>query len=88
MMETGALVCLTFSPHFPHSLLLFLVFFIIFDISQNILPVNKQRVLRNLEGRDQSGRSKHFQGRKATTWGSPGQCRLHAGTSTVWIQTY
>ena len=46
------------------------------------------RVFWHLEGRDQSGRSKPFQGRKATICGSPGQCRLYGAHWAVWVQTY
>ena len=71
-------------PHLPCSHLLFLVFFIItIDIPQE----SKQRFFWHLEGRDQSGRSKPCQARKATIEGSPGQWRLHRGSSAMWVQT-
>ena len=88
MMGTCALFGLTFSSHALHSHLLFQVFIITKDIPQSIPQKDEQRVFWYLEGIDQSGSSNPSQGRKATIWGSPGQCRLHGACWDVWVQTY
>ena len=90
MMETHALICLTLSSQASRSHLLFLILFFIItiDILKNIPQGHEQRVFSQLEGRDQAGRSKASQGRKASIWHRPGQCKLHGGPSASWVQTY